>query len=377
MLAAVAAVLLIVCCANLGGLLSAQSAAREGEFAVRLSLGAGPLRIMRQLVTESLLLAVAGGAGGLLVSRVFIGTLARQFFSMDDEGHPLYYDFSQSSGIAAATMMTAVGAGVLFSILPAIRAVRRPSLRTAQGRSDVRAVVDGTVVAGRAGSHRRCPAGHRGAPRRRRTSGARRAQLRHIARCADARAAAPDQVHAGPSPALSTRRDPAAARVAVGRIRINGGYRIDSRRRVGNCRAGRDGPRVSSHGPIQRDWSCIFRDPSNAAPPRAGVRRPRHRAVAGSGHRQRHVGEAILARRPRNRLDDSGRRHCASGRRCGRRRVDAEPERSRRDMGLYAVLAEPRRDRFEDCRSDGSRSGNAPSRIESHSAPRRSKRADC
>ena len=98
MLAAVAVVLLIVCCANLGGLLSAQSAAREGEFAVRLSLGAGPLRITRQLVTEALLLAVAGGVGGLLVSRVFIVTLARQFFSMDDEGHPLYYGFSQSSG---------------------------------------------------------------------------------------------------------------------------------------------------------------------------------------------------------------------------------------------------------------------------------------
>lgn len=135
MLAAVAVILLIVCCANLGGLLSAHSAAREGEFAVRLSLGAGPLRIVRQVVTESMLLAVAGGAGGLLVSRLFIGTLARQFFSMDDEGHPLSYDFSQSSEIVAATMMTAVVAGVLFSVLPAIRAVRRPSFRRAQGRS--------------------------------------------------------------------------------------------------------------------------------------------------------------------------------------------------------------------------------------------------
>ncbi len=135
MLAAVAAVLLIVCCANLGGLLSAQSAARQGEFAIRLSLGARPLRILRQVVTESLLLAVAGGAGGLVLSRLFIGTLARLFFAVDDEGHPLSYDFSQSSTIATLTMMAAVVAGVLFSVLPASRAIRRQSLRPAQERS--------------------------------------------------------------------------------------------------------------------------------------------------------------------------------------------------------------------------------------------------
>src|SRR5262249_31535600 len=108
---------------------------RASEFAIRLSLGAGPLRVMRQVVTESLLLAVAGGVGGLLLSRLLIGTLARLFFSIDDEGHPLYYDFSQSSATPALTMMTAVVAGVLFSVLPAFRAIRRSSLRPAQGRS--------------------------------------------------------------------------------------------------------------------------------------------------------------------------------------------------------------------------------------------------
>jgi putative ABC transport system permease protein len=135
MLAAVAVVLMIVCCANLGGLLSARTAAREDEFAVRLSLGAGPSRIMRQVVTESLLLAMAGGLGGLVLSRLFINSLARSFFSMDDEGHPLFYDFSQSSSIALITMMAAVVAGVLFSILPGHRVTRRQSLRLARGRS--------------------------------------------------------------------------------------------------------------------------------------------------------------------------------------------------------------------------------------------------
>ena len=135
MLARRGAVLLIVCCANLGGLLSAQTAARQDEFAIRVSLGAGPVRIVRQVITESLLLSLAGGVGGLVLSRVFVAALASMFFSMDDEGHPLYYDFSPSSAIVLATMVAAVVAGVLFSVVPAIRAVRRPSVRPASLRS--------------------------------------------------------------------------------------------------------------------------------------------------------------------------------------------------------------------------------------------------
>jgi putative ABC transport system permease protein len=134
-LAAVAVLLLIVCCANLAGLLSAQSAAREAEFGIRLSLGAGPLRIVRQLMTESLLLSVVGGIAGLLLSRIFIGVLARLLFSMDDEGHPLYYDFSPSTAVLVATAIAALAAGVLFSLVPAVRAVRQPAGRAASVRT--------------------------------------------------------------------------------------------------------------------------------------------------------------------------------------------------------------------------------------------------
>jgi len=134
-LGAVAILLLVVCCVNLGGLLSAQSAARREEFAIRVSLGAGPVRIARQVITESLLLALAGGAGGLALSRAFIAALSRMFFSMDDEGHPLYYDFSSSAGIVLATLGAAVVAGLLFSVLPAVKAVRRSSARPAPSRS--------------------------------------------------------------------------------------------------------------------------------------------------------------------------------------------------------------------------------------------------
>jgi len=134
-LAAVAVLLLIVCCANLAGLQGAQSAAREGEFGIRMSLGAGPLRIVRQLLTESVLLSLVGGIAGLLLSRIFISALSRLLFSMDDEGHPLYYDFSPSTAVVAATVIAALAAGLLFSLLPALRVVRRPAARGAAART--------------------------------------------------------------------------------------------------------------------------------------------------------------------------------------------------------------------------------------------------
>ena len=195
-LAAVAAVLLIVCCANLAGLLSAQTAAREPEFGIRVSLGAGAVRIIRQVLTESLLLSLIGGVGGLVLSRVFIAALARMLFSMDDEGHPLDYDFSQSSAIILATMVAAVIAGVLFSVVPAIRAVRRPSGRPASLRSTSVRWCHGPMAACRAGRNCRCDDRHGGAPCGERARGADRSQLRDVACCADARAATPGEVHA-------------------------------------------------------------------------------------------------------------------------------------------------------------------------------------
>ncbi len=274
MLAAVAAVLLIVCCANLGGLLSAQAAAREGEFAIRLSLGAGPLRLMRQVVTESLLLAVAGGAGGLVLSRLFIGTLARLFFSIDDEGHPLYYDFRQSSAIVAATMMTAVVAGGLFGILPAVRAVCRPSLRPGQGRSaSVRwstgrwllgaqaaiAVALLATAALLAAGARLVLAG-------------RNYDTSHVALIR----VRPRLIKYTPDRAQRFQHD------VIQQLRALPSVESVSMVGVGSILGGGSATAVAGmaqrsagNGPVQRDWSGVFCDPANATPPRQGVRRPR------------------------------------------------------------------------------------------------------
>ena len=137
-LGAVAIVLLLVCCANLAGLVGAQSAARAHEFAVRVSVGAAPGRLARQLLTESAMLSIAGGAAGVLLSRAFTGALAMMFFAADDEGHPLQYDFSQTPAIALATLGAALVAGVLFSVASATRVVRPPAASRLSRRATAR-----------------------------------------------------------------------------------------------------------------------------------------------------------------------------------------------------------------------------------------------
>jgi putative ABC transport system permease protein len=120
-LIAVAIVLLLVCCANIAGLLTAQGAARHHEFGIRLSLGASRARIVRQFMTESLMLALAGGAGGLILSRAFVVIITTLFYAVDDEGHPRYFDFSLTPGIVVAALAASAAAGCLFSALPAIK----------------------------------------------------------------------------------------------------------------------------------------------------------------------------------------------------------------------------------------------------------------
>jgi predicted permease len=112
---------LLLACANLANLLLARSAARQREMSVRLALGADKARILRQLFTESLLLATLGGAAGLLIG--YLGRNVIPHLTANSwEGAPFTspFDGSVFIFIAAVTLLT----GLLFGSAPALRATR-------------------------------------------------------------------------------------------------------------------------------------------------------------------------------------------------------------------------------------------------------------
>jgi predicted permease len=121
-LLALAGMVLVLACANLANLLLARSTARQREMSVRLALGAGRGRILRQVLTETLLLAVGGGALGLLVGYVGRNALLHLTATSSSEAAPMQGTFSW--GVFAFNAGLSLATGILFGLAPAWKATR-------------------------------------------------------------------------------------------------------------------------------------------------------------------------------------------------------------------------------------------------------------
>ncbi len=132
-LLAMVALVLLIACANTANLLLARAAARRPEFAMRLALGAGRARLLRQLFVESLTLAVLGGILGVLLARVATQLLV---VYLSAGRTPLALDLNPNLRILAFTGGVSLLTGVLFGLAPAWRATRidlSPALKNVRG----------------------------------------------------------------------------------------------------------------------------------------------------------------------------------------------------------------------------------------------------
>jgi predicted permease len=120
--AVVVGLLMLVVCANLGGLLLVKAAARQEEIGVRLTLGVTRLRLVRQLLTESLVLASLGGLAGFVLA--LFATEWIQGISLG--GYlPRIESLTVDGRVVAFTLALTLGSGVLFGLVPALWSTRR------------------------------------------------------------------------------------------------------------------------------------------------------------------------------------------------------------------------------------------------------------
>jgi predicted permease len=112
---------LLIACANIANLLLARAAARRREFSIRMAIGAGRARLIRQLLTESLLLGLLGVPAGLVLAKWGSRFLVRL---LSTAGDPLQIDLSLDGMVLLFTAGLTVGTCLLFGLAPAFRAVR-------------------------------------------------------------------------------------------------------------------------------------------------------------------------------------------------------------------------------------------------------------
>jgi predicted permease len=124
LLAAAVGAVLLIACANIAGLLLARGLTRRREFGIRLALGSGRARIVRQLMTESLLLAALGGASGLLLA-FWAKDLLAGFYAFNVEGQRANFTLEIDRAAVAFTFVVSLLTVAVFGLVPALQATRR------------------------------------------------------------------------------------------------------------------------------------------------------------------------------------------------------------------------------------------------------------
>ena len=109
--------LLLIACANVANLLLSRSAARSREFAIRSALGANRSRLVRQLLTESMLLSLAGAGSGLLIARLAL----RSVLAVMPEILPRVENVNVNGAVLVFTLVVSIAVGILFGLAPALK----------------------------------------------------------------------------------------------------------------------------------------------------------------------------------------------------------------------------------------------------------------
>jgi putative ABC transport system permease protein len=114
------ALVLLIACANIASLLFARNTARQREIAIRTALGAGRARLLRQLLTESLVLALAGGVAGVFLANAGVELLKQ----LGPQSLPRLDEVNVNGAVLAFTFVTAIFTAILFGFGPAFKASR-------------------------------------------------------------------------------------------------------------------------------------------------------------------------------------------------------------------------------------------------------------